>query len=245
MKKFRKYMLWLFLLFFIFIFLFSLSEVVFWYFDYKDTNLIVKEILKDTEIDFVDKENLFLNVDFTNLVKENRDVSGWVYVEDTNINYPFVQTNNNSYYLNHSFDKKKNGSGWVFLDYRNSLFKDKNTILYAHGRIDGAMFGSLKKLLDYDFNKKKPIVKISTLTDNYIFEIFSIYTIKTTNDYIKTNFSSEIEFLDFIDMLQRRSIYPFSNEILPTDQIVTLSTCFNTKEKVVLHAKKTKQMTRN
>ena len=49
------------------------------------------------------------------------------------INYPFVQTSDNDYYLNHSFNKKYNDAGWVFMDYRNNASNfDKNTILYAH-----------------------------------------------------------------------------------------------------------------
>ena len=34
------------------------------------------------------------------------------------------------------------------MDYRNNKnITDKNTIIYAHGRIDGTMFGTLKKTL--------------------------------------------------------------------------------------------------
>ena len=43
-----------------------------------------------------------LNVDFSELKKINNNVKGWVQVNGTNINYPFVQSNNNKYYLTHS-----------------------------------------------------------------------------------------------------------------------------------------------
>ena len=49
-----------------------------------------------------------INVDFTDLIKQNKDTKGWIQVNGTNINYPFVQSNDNAYYLNHSFNKKKN-----------------------------------------------------------------------------------------------------------------------------------------
>ena len=75
-----------------------------------------------------------INVDLTQLKKENDDVKGWIQVKGTNINYPFVQAPNNEYYLNKSFDKSYNSAGWVFLDYRNNETDNRNTILYAHGR---------------------------------------------------------------------------------------------------------------
>lgn len=76
-----------------------------------------------------------IDVNFNELKKINNDTVGWIKVEGTNINYPFVHTNNNDYYLNHSFDKSSNGAGWVFMDFRNNISNfSKNTILYAHGK---------------------------------------------------------------------------------------------------------------
>ena len=73
---------------------------------------------------------------------------GWIKVDGTDIDYPFVQTTDNSYYLNHSFTKEENKSGWIFLDYRNNINNlDKNTIIYGHSRYDSSMFGSLRNAL--------------------------------------------------------------------------------------------------
>lgn len=77
------------------------------------------------------KMNL-INVDFKELRKINPATVGWIQVNGTNINYPFVQTSDNKFYLKHSFDQSYNSAGWVFLDYRNSLTVDKNTIIYAY-----------------------------------------------------------------------------------------------------------------
>lgn len=86
-----------------------------------------------------------INVDFNELKKFNSNTKGWIQVNGTNINYPFVQAKDNKFYLTHSFDKSYNSAGWVFLDYRNNINElSKNTIIYAHGRLDTTMFGSLK-----------------------------------------------------------------------------------------------------
>ncbi len=89
-----------------------------------------------------------INVNFNELKEINSNTKGWIQVNGTNINYPFVQAKDNKYYLTHSFDKSYNGAGWVFLDYRNNVNSlSKNTIIYAHGRLDTTMFGSLKNIL--------------------------------------------------------------------------------------------------
>ena len=49
-----------------------------------------------------------LNVDFSELKKINSRVKGWLQVKGTNVNYQFVQADNNDFYINHSFDKTYN-----------------------------------------------------------------------------------------------------------------------------------------
>lgn len=185
------------------------------------------------------KMNL-IDVDFSKLKDINKEVVGWIKVEGTTINYPFVQTNNNKYYLNHSFDKSSNGAGWVFMDYRNSKADfDKNTILYAHGRTNGRMFGDLKNILTNNWlnNPNNFIVKLSTEYENTLWQVFSVYRIETTSDYIQTTFLNDSEYENWLNMLLNRSYYNFNTNLNSNDKILTLSTCYNDNEKVVLHAK--------
>ena len=139
-----------------------------------------------------------INVDFDELKKINSNTKGWIQVNGTNINYPFVQAKDNKYYLIHSFDKSYNNAGWVFLDYRNNINSlSKNTIIYAHGRLDTTMFGSLKNILKSGWlnNTNNYVVKLSTETENTLWQVFSVYNIPTTSDYIKTEFKSDDDFI--------------------------------------------------
>lgn len=101
------------------------------------------------------------------------------------------------------------------------------------------MFGSLKKVLTKKWfnNKENYIIKISTETENTLWQIFSIYRIPTTNDYLQTEFNSDDEYQRFIDMLLKRSSYNFNSYVNENDNIVTLSTCYNNSDKLVVHAK--------
>ena len=187
-----------------------------------------------------------LNVDFNELKSINSDVKGWLQVSGTNINYPFVQANNNKYYLTHSLDKSYNSAGWLFLDYRNSSTNNKNTIIYAHGRLDKTMFGTLKTVLSKNWlsNTNNYVIRISTESENTLWQIFSTYHIPTTSDYLQTEFNSDTEYLEFLNMIKDRSSYNFNTSVSTSDNILTLSTCYNNTDKMVVHAKLIKKETK-
>ena len=192
------------------------------------------------------KMNL-INVDFQELKIINKDTIGWIRVNGTNINYPFVQSSDNDYYLTHSFDKSWNDAGWVFLDYRNySLEDEKNTIIYAHGRNDKTMFGSLRKILTNGWlnDDDNFVIRLSTESENTLWQVFSVYRIPTTNDYIQVDFDDNQEFVDFANMLIERSAYNFNTSVYGSDRILTLSTCYNDDDKIVVHAKLIKKSDR-
>ena len=101
------------------------------------------------------------------------------------------------------------------------------------------MFGSLKKLLNSNWynDKSNHIIKLSTKNQNTLWQVFSVYHIPTTSDYLKINFSSNEQFLSFSKMLQDRSVYSFNTSVGENDKILTLSTCYSNGEKMVMHAK--------
>ena len=89
---------------------------------------------------------------FAKLKKINNETVGFLTVNGTNINYPIVQHNDNSYYLKRDIYKKKSSMGWVYLDYRNSKNEfDSNNIIYGHSMLNGTMFGTLKNVLTSNF----------------------------------------------------------------------------------------------
>ena len=251
----------------------STIDIIKWKLDSNKTDKQIKEIQEIIDIEEVIEEDItdeieiieqveeipqanpywdyiemnLINVNFNELKQINSNTKGWIQVNGTNINYPFVQANDNKYYLTHSFDKSYNSAGWVFLDYRNNINElSKNTIIYAHGRTDKTMFGSLKNILKSSWlnDTNNYVVKLSTETENTLWQVFSVYHIPTTSDYIQVNFSSNKEFTNWTTMLINRSSYNFNTSVNENDNVLTLSTCYNDNEKVVLHAKLIKKETR-
>ena len=272
-KKKRKLKRWVwifFLVIFISIIIFSSIKIIFWVKDNKKTSDTVNNINKITNIEEKkDDENTelvnepedksedndywyyikfpLINVDINALKSKNNDTIGWINVNNTNINYPYVQGKDNGYYLTHSYDKSYNEAGWVFLDYRNSsTLSDKNNILYAHSRLDKTMFGSLSKTLKSNWynNKDNHIIRLSTESENTMWQIFSVYKIPEESYYITTNFNTDSEYETFLNTIKGRSIHNFNTTLTVEDKILTLSTCYSDTERTVVHAKLIKRSSR-
>lgn len=185
------------------------------------------------------------NYNFDELLKINSDIVGYIKVNNTNVSYPIVKGSDNTFYLNHSYDKKENEIGSIFLDYRNDLENlSRNNIIYGHGRLDNSMFGSLNNLLDSDWlsNEDNHYIEVTTPDKIMVFKIFSVYTIDKESYYIKTYFSDNKYFKEFLETVMKRSIYNFSTNVSTSDKILTLSTCKNNfGKRVVVHAKMLKK----
>ena len=241
MKRFINFILYIILICLFVILFISLKNIFKWIEDNKKTKEMLNVIEDNSTVEVIeDGESGLINVDLNDLKNINSDTVGYIKVNNTNINYPVVQTTNNTYYLSHTFDKTENKAGWVFMDYRNhNETFDANTILYAHDRLDNTMFGSLRKVVKEEWytNPDNYIIQYSNDYYSTKWQVFSIYKVRETDDYIKTNFNSNNEYQEFINLIKNRSIYNFNTDITINDKILTLSSCYNDDYRMVLHAK--------
>lgn len=182
---------------------------------------------------------------FSTLQEINKDTVGWLTVNNTRIDYPVVQAKDNDYYLRRDYYQNKNRHGWIFMDYRNNPDElNENTIIYGHNLANQTMFGTLRYALNSYWYKKSAnqIITFNTPNENMKFQIFSIYTIPTTNDYLDITFPTTDAYQTYIDLVKGRSIYDFNIEVTTGDKILTLSTCANGNDKrLVIHAKLIKE----
>lgn len=223
---------------------YSGSKIYNWYKENNNNKQIAKRISNVVTVvqndNFEEKEKY--KIDFNALEEQNDETVAWIKVNNTNVEYPIVKAENNSFYLDHSFDKSYNSAGWIFADYRNNFDgTDKNIVVYGHNRRDGSMFASLKDALSPEWyeNDENMDILFDTKNENSTYKIFSIYQIEEEDYYIKTDFDDEIEFQNFIDTIAKRSVKDFEVEVTGEDSILTLSTCANNnKYRVVIHAKK-------
>ena len=229
----------------------SAYNIYVWYLDNKKTKDILDDIFNNVNISYESvsiengtKDTSVLNIDFNTLSNFNSDTVGWITVLGTDINYPVVQTTDNNFYLTHSFDKSYNKAGWIFADYTNFNLKnsnlDYNTVIYGHNRKNNSMFGTLSNTLTEEWRNdlENRYIRFSTLNQAMVWQVFSTYTIDSEDYYIKTNFTSDMEYTEFLNTIKNRSTYNFNVNLSHDDKILTLSTCTNIGEgRTVVHAK--------
>ncbi|TRZ39979.1 SrtB family sortase [Niallia circulans] len=223
----------------IFVFsLFKISDIVY---SYAKND----EIMRDIQVVYhkeAQANNSASTAPLQSLTDINEDIVGWLTIADTKIDYPILQTKNNDYYLTHNYKNEASKEGSIFMDYRNNPdTTNRQTILYGHEMKNGAMFGELKKFLDVDFFSQHKRFSYQTNADNYEVEIFSVYATTTSFDYLKTEFSSEADYKEYLQTITDKSIYDSNVTISEQDQIITLSTCSNISDpnegRLVVHGK--------
>ncbi len=206
--------------------------------EYRELTKYVKETNEGTAKDPEEKENCPVRVDFSSLRAINEDIAGWICIPDTSINYPVVQGEDNTFYLHHTFEKKNNFSGAIFLDAICSTdFSSDNSIIYGHNLKTGAMFGELKKLYDRTYYadadyRKHPKIWIVTPEAAREYEIFAAREISVQKDteVYMVDFARESDYGLWLEEQKAASQYETDVPVSFAQPTVTLSTCTSDSE---------------
>ena len=191
------------------------------------TNANTQTVMDETEETFTLPAHIQLpSVDFAALYEINSNVVGWLILDGTPINYPIVQGADNTHYLGHLFDGRRNAAGAIFVDsYNQADFTDRNTIIYGHHMRDGSMFAVLERFRSQEFFDAHPYVFLLTPQRNYVIKLVAGYTADVTMSGWQLDFEDDETVEMWINERIERS--DFQSEILvrDTDRFVTLSTC--------------------
>ena len=163
---------------------------------------------------------------FEGLKSMNSDVVGWLTVDGTNIDYPFVQGEDNFHYLNTAVTGEFAMSGSIFLDYRNKRdFSDVNNIIYGHHMKSGKMFGDLEEFQKEAYFDSHRTGKIY-YEDRWHTIKFAAFLIADADDTVLYNakISSEKK-NEYLVYIQKKSKYIRKNELADGENYVLLSTC--------------------
>ena len=125
-----------------------------------------EQIVFDELIDIIDNQNEdnTSNIDnYSALFEMNTDMIGWIKIEDTNIDYPVMQTKNKpNYYLRRNFYKEYSYYGTPYMQENCDINKSDNLIIYGHHIKNNQMFGILEKYKSKDFYNDHRIIKFIT-----------------------------------------------------------------------------------
>ena len=182
-----------------------------------------------------------IEIDFKSLYALNKDIVGWIWINDMKINYPLVRGSDNQYYLTHTYDATYNRLGSIFMDFRNSKeFDDPNTVIYGHNMWTDEMFGVLEKYSELEFYQNHKFIYI--LQEDMVrkYEVFSAYFTDAYGDSYTIEFLNSKSFNDYLFKMKNQSLIDTGVTVTKDDKIITLSTCKTRGEKTerfVVHAK--------
>ncbi len=199
--------------------------------DHKTGLTMTKEDLSEyMNAQVVNKEYARVRVKLLNLKSRYPDLYGWITVAGTTINYPIMQTDNNDYYLDHSYNGSMLSAGAIFADFtcEPKLMYNRNLVVYGHHMRNSSMFRQLDNFLKESFFMNNGQVIIYTLDGMYTYQVFSIYETDKYYPYITTYFANDETFVSFAETLEQKSIYRKQDVVFdPNSRILTLSTCNN------------------
>ena len=169
-----------------------------------------------------------IKIDFKKLKEINEEIVGWIYSENTPINYPILQANNNIKYSRHLMNNKYSESGSIFLDsICASDFSDDNSIIYGHHMRDGSMFASLNKYKIQDYYNEHSQLWLLTPEKNYLIMPFAGLVVTSDSSFF-TNIIKDKQ--DYIKLALKQSTFIPIEIPNIKDKIITLSTCDYTYE---------------
>ncbi len=184
--------------------------------------------------------------DLAQFYAANQDFYGYLEIPGTGVSTPVVQGRDNKQYLHKNFFGESTKYGCPFVNYQNTYAAlDYNTSIFGHNmEYDDLVFGELEKYRKIDGFKKAPVIHLETMYADYTFKIYAVFLTDSDYDssgwffdYIFTQLKDENECREYIAEMDQRKLYSTGVDILPTDKLLTLSTCaydFSTERLVVV-----------
>lgn len=175
---------------------------------------------------------------YRELYDENHDMVGWLFIEDTRIDYPVMQTpEDESYYLSYDFHGNPDKNGCLILDSSSDPGEgldtpSTNLIIHGHTMKSGAMFGKLKLYANEEYGRAHSVIDFDTLYEEREYDLVCAFYSKVyyENDdvfkYYQFFRADTQEELDaWMDGISDLALYMLDTEAELGDEFLTLSCC--------------------
>jgi len=180
-------------------------------------------------------------INFNELWEINTDVIGWIEIPGTNIDYPFVTTLDNYYYLDIDLFGNRSQKGTIFTDIRNNPdMEDPFIVLYGHNMRDGSKFANLHRYKNENFFNENNRVIIYTPEGQLEYRIFAAFERDDEHLMGTQNFRNPAtmrNYLDTIPEVAKPGAILDMDNITEEDSIIILSTCTGRDDtRYIVHA---------
>ena len=171
--------------------------------------------------------------EYKTLYEKNKKLIGWLKIDDTNIDYPVMQTDDNDYYLDHNYNQEYDKNGSIFMDYKCSAYpRSTNLIVYGHHMKSGNMFGNLQQYAKESYGQKHSIIQFDTIYEKATYQVMYVFRSQVYNEddivfkyYQFIDANSEREFDYYMSEMKALSLYDTGVTASYGDSLLTLSTC--------------------
>jgi sortase B len=173
------------------------------------------------------------HVDFEELKKENSDIFAWIYVPDTNIDYPVCQNmdGDDFFYMTHDAFGNEDPKGAIYTECANLTdMCDFNEVFHGSSPSDGTMFADLQKFLDKSYFDDHEYIYVYLDGNALVYYVYAAFTRNDTRlleTYDFTYASGCQAFLDEIDhgkSMNKMLRTGWEGAVKPENFIITLST---------------------
>ena len=156
------------------------------------------------------------------LSAEHSNFVAWLYIPDTNIDYPIMQSGDNEYYTRRAVDGSYLYAGSLFMDYRcSSDFSDFNSVIYGHNMGNGTMFADIPNYENEEYFMNHSYGWLTTENDVRLIDFFAVARTSDTSGL----YLAAPNFNEWDNQLRNcASIYK-EIEVTESDHLLMLSTC--------------------
>ena len=178
-------------------------------------------------------------IDFASLQAANSEIYAYIKIEDTNVDYPIVQSaTDDEFYLRHTAeDKSWSASGAVYTESVNTkTFNDRVTVIYGHNGYGDTFFTTLHRFEKEDFFDNHPYFYIYTPEKKLTYQVISAFKYDDRHIMNSFNFADTVQFLEFEQYLSNPSSAlknvrtQLDKELDEDSKIVVLSTCITNQK---------------
>jgi len=170
---------------------------------------------------------------YKTLYNSNKNLIGWLKIDDTNIDYPVMQCGDNEFYLTHNFDSEEDVAGTLFLDCNCDVINGSdNYIIYGHHLQSGRMFSSLVNYEDQSFYESHKYIIFDTIYEQQVYQVMFVFRSRVYSEdevvfkyYQFIDANSEEEFNSYMLEMENIAFYDTGVRAFYGDSLLTLSTC--------------------
>lgn len=172
-------------------------------------------------------------INFGGLAKLNQDISAWLCIPGTVIDYPVVVSDQENYYLRRDLKGKYSFHGTLYFSGKEGEYENRtNWLIYGHHMKDGSMFAGLMNYENPSYAEKYNTIYLYTKSEDFLYRVVGAFKTDVSEDneeafrysqYLSIQTKQKWE--DFLDHYHDCKLYDLQGTIRFGDRLLMLSTC--------------------